>query len=160
MDVVGSAPEVAVLCALLVAAAVGPWLAGVAVRLATRDAGARPTLLRTGGTVLVLAALLAGGLLFTGMRPAALAFAWAAGAAVVLGSVDLLAHRLPDRVSYPAYAVCAAAFAADAVVLGAEGQLVRAVAASAVAFAGGAAAAALSPEGLGFGDVKLLGLLG
>ncbi|MDP9460805.1 MAG: A24 family peptidase [Actinomycetota bacterium] len=166
MDVVepgtgsGFALWVAVLCALVAAGVLGPWLAGVAVRLATRDAAARPTPLRVGVTVLLLAALLAGGLLFSGMRPAALAFAWAAGAAVVLGSVDLLAHRLPDRVSYPAYAVCVVAFALDAAVLGAEGPLLRALAASAVAFTGGAAAAALSPEGLGFGDVKLLGLLG
>ena len=166
MDVVGPgpgsgfAPEVAVVCGLLVAGALGPWLAGVAVRLASRNAAARPTPLRMGVTVLLLAALLAGGLLFTGVRPAALAFTWAAGAAVVLGSVDLLSHRLPDRVSYPAYAVCAAAFTVDAVVLGAQGPLVRALAASALAFAGAAAVAALSPEGLGFGDVKLLGLLG
>ena len=166
MDVVappagpGVAPWVAVLCALLAAGVLGPWLAGVAVRLATREAATRPTLLRVGVTVLLLAALLAGGLLFTGMRPAALGFAWAAGAAVVLGSVDLLAHRLPDRVSYPAYAVCVLAFAVDAAVLGAGEPLVRALAASAVSFAGAAAAAALSPEGLGFGDVKLLALLG
>ena len=120
----GIAPEVAVLCALLAAAVLGPWLARVAVRLATRDAAARPGPLRVGATVLLLAALLAGGLLLTGLRPAALAFA------------------------------------VDAALLGAGEPLARAVAASAVAFAGGAVAAALSPEGLGFGDVKLLGLLG
>ena len=166
MDVVepatgpGSALWIAVLCALLAAVVLGPWLAGVAVRLATRNAAARPTPLRVTVTALLLAALLAGGLLSTGLRPAVLAYTWAAGAAVVLGSVDLLAHRIPDRVTYPAYAVCAAAFAVDAALLGSEGSLVRALAAAVLTFAGGAAAAALSPEGLGFGDVKLLGLLG
>lgn len=150
----------AVLWALPSAVALGPWLARVAVRLGHRHAVARPTAVRVGTTVLLLGALLAGGLLLTGLRPAAVAFAWAAGAAVVLGSVDLLAHRLPDRVTYPAYAVCAVALTVDAAVLDAWGPLVRGLAAAAVAFAGGAAAAALSPQGLGFGDVKLLGLLG
>jgi leader peptidase (prepilin peptidase) / N-methyltransferase len=88
------------------------------------------------------------------------AFAWAAGAAVVLGAVDLATHRLPDRVTYPAYAVCGAALLVDAVVHGSWGSLARAALAAAAAFGVAALAAALSPAGLGFGDVKLLGLLG
>jgi leader peptidase (prepilin peptidase)/N-methyltransferase len=78
----------------------------------------------------------------------------------VLGAVDLASHRLPDRVTFPAYVVCGAAMLADAAVLGSWGSLVRALVAAAAAFAVGAAVAAISPEGLGFGDVKLLGLLG
>ena len=153
--------EVAVAFAVLLCAAViGPWLARAAVRLASRDAAARPTALRVVVTVLALAVLLLGALLFTGVRPALVSFAWAGGAAVVLGSVDLLAHRLPDRVTCPAYAVCALALVVDAAVLDAWGPLVRALLAAAAAFAVAAAAAAVSPEGLGFGDVKLLGLLG
>jgi leader peptidase (prepilin peptidase)/N-methyltransferase len=150
----------AVLAVVLCAVAGGPWLARVAVRLARRDAAARPTPLRVGITALLLAALLAGALLFTGVRPATVAFAWAGAAAVVLASVDLLAHRLPDRVTYPAYAVCAVALAVDAAVLGAWGPVIRALVAAVVVFAGAATAAALTPEGLGFGDVKLLGLVG
>ena len=154
------APAVAVLAAVLVAVALGPWLARVAVRLASRDDAARPSAARVVGTVVLLGALLAGALLVTGLRPATVAFAWAGGAAVVLASVDLLAHRLPDRVAYPAYGVCAVAFTVDAAVLDAWGPLVRALVAAAAAFAMAATAAAVSPEGLGFGDVKLLGLLG
>jgi leader peptidase (prepilin peptidase)/N-methyltransferase len=150
----------AVLAVVLCAVVVGPWLARVAVRLASRDGVARPSSVRVGLTVLALGVLLTGALLLVGVRPALVAFAWAAGAAVVLASVDLLAHRLPDRVTYPAYAVCAVALTVDAVVLDAWGPLVRALAAGAAAFAVAAAAAALSPAGLGFGDVKLLGLLG
>ncbi len=153
-------PAVALLVAVLVAMVLGPWLARTAVRLASRDAAARPSAVRVMGTVVLLAALLAGALSFTGLRPATLAFVWAGGAAVVLGSVDLLVHRLPDRVTFPAYAVCAAAFTVDAAVLDAWGPLLRALVAAAAAFAIAAAAATVSPEGLGFGDVKLLGLLG
>ncbi len=142
------------------AVVLGPWLARVAVRLASRDDAARPTAVRGVVTVLALGALAAGALLLTGVRPAFVAFAWAGGATVVLASVDLLAHRLPDRVTYPAYAVCALAFLVDAAVLDAWGPLLRSLAAGAAAFGVAAAAAALSPEGLGFGDVKLLGLLG
>jgi leader peptidase (prepilin peptidase)/N-methyltransferase len=150
----------AALAVLPCAAVAGPGLARAAVRLARRDAAARPTALRVVVTVLALAVLLLGALLLTGVRPALVAFAWAGGAAVVLGSVDLLAHRLPDRVTYPAFGVCALALVVDAVVLDAWGALIRALLAAAAAFAVAAAAAGVSPEGLGFGDVKLLGLLG
>ena len=74
--------------------------------------------------------------------------------------MDLASHRLPDRVTYPAYVVCAAALLVDAAVLGSWGALLRALAAAAAAFAVGYAAAAISPAALGLGDVKLLGLLG
>ena len=148
------------LTALTVAVVVGPWLSRAVVRLAHRDADARPSAVRVTVTVVLLAVLLAGALLLTGIRPATVAFAWAGGAAVVLAAVDLLVHRLPDRVTYPAVAVCVVAFTVDAAVLDAWGPLARALVAAALAFAVAAGAAAVSPEGLGFGDVKLLGLVG
>jgi len=146
--------------ALLVALVAGPWLARVAARLTARDGTARPSAVRTAVMTALFAALLAGAVELVGLRPATAAFAWAAGAAVVLGAVDLATHRLPDRVTYPAYAVCAAALLVDAVVLDSWTDLLRAGAAAAAAFAVSAGAAAISPAGLGFGDVKLLGLLG
>jgi leader peptidase (prepilin peptidase) / N-methyltransferase len=146
--------------ALLVAVALGPWLARVAVRLAARDDTVRPSAVRVAVSTALFAGLLAGAAALTGLRPATGALAWAAGAGVVLGSVDLLTHRLPDRATYPAAVVCATAFVADAAVLGSwEGPL-RAVLAGVAAFAVAAGARALAPAGLGFGDVKLLGLLG
>jgi leader peptidase (prepilin peptidase) / N-methyltransferase len=145
---------------LLIACALGPWLARVAARLAARDDGARPSLVGVAVTTAAFAGLVAGAVELTGLRPATLALAWAAGAGVVLGAVAGQVHRLPDRVTFPAYAVCAAALLADAAVLGSWGALVGALAAGAVAAALAAGAAAISPEGLGFGDVKLLGLLG
>jgi leader peptidase (prepilin peptidase)/N-methyltransferase len=145
---------------LLVAVGLGPWLARVAARLATREDTARPSPLQVAVVTAVFAGLLAGALQLTGARPATAALAWAAGAAVVLGAVDLTSHRLPDRVTYPAAVVCSVAFLVDAVVLGAWGELLRAVAAAAAAFVVAYGAAAVSPDAFGFGDVKLLGLLG
>jgi leader peptidase (prepilin peptidase) / N-methyltransferase len=145
---------------LLVAVLVGPRLARAAVRLGSRDEAATPSVARVGVMTALLAGLLAGSIELVGLRPATAALAWAAGAAVVLGAVDLLSHRLPDRVTFPAYAVCGAALLVDAAVLGTWGELVRSLLAAATSFAVGVVAAALSPDGFGFGDVKLLGLLG
>jgi leader peptidase (prepilin peptidase)/N-methyltransferase len=146
--------------AAVVSLAVGPWLARAAVRLASRDDAARPSAARVAVTTALLAVLLGGAVVLVGLRPATLALAWAAGAGVVLGAVDLAVHRLPDRVTVPAYAVCSAALTADAVVLGSWGALLRAAVAAAAAFGVAGLLAALSPEGLGFGDVKLLALVG
>jgi leader peptidase (prepilin peptidase)/N-methyltransferase len=145
---------------LVGAVVLGPWPARVAVRLAARDDVARPGPVRIAVMTVLLAALLAGAVLLTGPRPATGALAWAAGAALVLGAVDLASHRLPDRVTYPAVAVCLAALLLDAAVLGSWGAFVRALSAGAAAFAVAYGIAAISPAALGFGDVKLLGLLG
>jgi leader peptidase (prepilin peptidase) / N-methyltransferase len=138
----------------------GPWLARVAVRLARRDDTASAPPLRTGVTVVLVATALAGALLVGGVRPGTVALAWAGVAGVVLAQVDLAAHRLPDRVTVPAFAAAATALLVDAVALGTWPALGRAVLAGAAAFGLAAFAAVLSPRGLGFGDVKLLGLLG
>jgi leader peptidase (prepilin peptidase)/N-methyltransferase len=146
--------------ALLLALAVGPWLARTSVRLAARDEAAQASPTRTVFTTALLGAALTGAVLLGGARPATGALLCAAGAAVVLGAVDLAAHRLPDRVLLPAAAVCVLALAADAAVTGTWPALLRALAAGAAAFAFAALAALVSPDALGFGDVKLLGLLG
>ena len=146
--------------ALVIAVVVGPWLAVVAARLTARDDAARSGLGRMAIVTAVFAVLLAGAVLLTEVRPATLAFAWAAGAAVVLGAVDLATHRLPDRVTYPAYAVCTAALVADAAVHGTWSEMLGAVLSAAAAIGVGALVSAVAPAALGFGDVKLLGLLG
>jgi leader peptidase (prepilin peptidase) / N-methyltransferase len=153
------APPALLACAAA-ALAVGPWLAQVAVRLAAHDAQARPSRGRVAVTTVLLAGLLCGALALGGYRPATAALAWLAAAALVLGAVDLASHRLPDVVTFPTYGVCAVALVADAAVRGTWPAVLRAVLAAAVAFGGAALAALVSPEGLGFGDVKLLGLLG
>ena len=146
--------------AVLTAAATGPLLARTAVRLATRDPAARATPVRALGSAAVLAALLYGAVLLGGDRPATLAYAWAAGAAIVLAQVDLAVHRLPDRVTYPAAAVCGAALVADAALLGTWPALLRALLAATAAGGIALLAALAGPSGLGLGDVKLLALLG
>lgn len=154
-----SRPVLAV-AVLLTAVVVGPWLARVAVRLGARDDAAVPGPSRTGVTTAVLAALLAGAGELTGLRPVTAALAWAAGAAVVLGAADLIGHRLPDRVTYPAYAVCGTALLVDAAVEGTWPALLRAAAAGLVAAGVAALGWFAAPQGLGLGDVKLLGLIG
>jgi leader peptidase (prepilin peptidase)/N-methyltransferase len=151
---------------LLVAAAaaagllLAPWLAAVTVRLARRDPTARPGVLRVVVTGVVAAVALGAVPSLTPLRPALVALAWFAAAAVVLGGVDLAVHRLPDRVTGPAAAGCAAALLVDAALTGSWGALLRAVAAAVVAAGVGALGHLASPAGLGRGDVKLLGLLG
>ncbi len=146
--------------ALVGALVLGPWLARVSVRLARRDDAARPSHLRTLFTAVLVGVALTGALLVGGLRPGTVALAWAGVAGVVLGAVDLAVHRLPDRVTIPAYAAVATALLVDAVALGTWPALLRALLAGAAAFGGAAVAAVLSARGLGFGDVKLLGLLG
>jgi leader peptidase (prepilin peptidase)/N-methyltransferase len=146
--------------AALLGLLLGPWLAAVTVRLATRDDTAVPSRRRVLLTAVLASAALAAAPALAGTRPATAALAWLGGAAVVLAGVDLASHRLPDRVVLPAAAGCTVALVADAAVTGGWPALVRAVAAAALAFGVAAGAAAISPEGLGFGDVKLLGLLG
>lgn len=145
---------------LVTAVVVGPWLARVAVRLASRDDAALPTPWGTAVMTAAFAALLAGAGELTGLRPATAALAWAAGAAVVLAATDLRSHRLPDRVTYPAYGVCSAALLVDAAVHGTWGALLTGLAAGATAVLVSGLAWFVSPQGLGLGDVKLLGLLG
>ncbi len=154
-----SRPVLAV-AVLVTAVVVGPWLARVAVRLGARDDAALPTPLRTGVMTAAFAALLAGAGELTGLRPVTAGLAWAAGAAVVLGAADLIGHRLPDRVTYPAYAVCGTALLVDAAVEGTWLALLRAAAAGLVAAGVAALGWVVSPQGLGLGDVKLLGLIG
>jgi leader peptidase (prepilin peptidase)/N-methyltransferase len=146
--------------ALLAAAILGPWLARTAARLATGDGAARSSPGRIVLTSVLLAGLLCGAVLLTGARPALLALGWAAAAAVVLGSVDLAVHRLPDRVTYPALVGCAAALTIDAAVTDGWTALLRAVLAAVAAAAVAGLGWLLSPAGLGLGDVKLLALLG
>ena len=148
------------LAAAVLGLLLGPWLAATTVRLAERDPGARPGRVRTAVTCLVAAAALAAAPALAGDRPATAALGWFGGAAVVLAGVDLARHRLPDRVTFPAAAVCATALLVDAAVTGAWGAFLRAVGAAVLVYGLATGVRLLSPAGLGGGDVKLLGLLG
>ena len=145
------------------ASSVGPWLARVAARLAARDDTARSAWLA--------ATVHDGGVRRAAGRCRAAHRAAAGDRGPRLGrrrrpsssaAVDLASHRLPDRVTYPAVAVCAAALLVDAAVLGTLGRAARAGAAGRGGRVRGRppAGRALARRRSGFGDVKLLGLLG
>ncbi|ALE05104.1 hypothetical protein AL755_05745 [Arthrobacter sp. ERGS1:01] len=80
--------------------------------------------------------------------------------AVVLSIIDIRTHKLPDRHVLPAYPVAALLLGLSAVLAGVPVHLLRSI--------GGAAAVgglywilwAVHPAGMGFGDVKLAGVLG
>ena len=138
----------------------GPWSARVTARLATQDATARSTPPRDALVGALTAGLLCAATQLGGLRPLTAGLAWVAAAAVVLAAVDLAAHRLPDRVLLPAAVVFAAAVLVDAAVLGTWAALLRGALAGGLLYLVAAAAAAVSPAALGYGDVKLLALLG
>jgi leader peptidase (prepilin peptidase)/N-methyltransferase len=148
--------------------ALGPVLASLAV---TAPAGG--TLLEPGGwrgrpadrrqqalASLVSAVVL--GLLGAriGFTPALPAYCLAAGTGVVLASIDIRHHRLPDRIVLPAILGCGFLLGLAAAVEGQPSALVRAGAAAAATFGALFALAVLGPGALGFGDVKLGALLG
>lgn len=89
--------------------------------------------------------------------PVPLALAWAG---VLLGAADIVARRLPDALTLPAYPVVAALLTVAAAGAGGVDLLVRAMG-GALLWAGGYAAVRLiAPSALGGGDVKLAGSLG
>jgi leader peptidase (prepilin peptidase) / N-methyltransferase len=89
--------------------------------------------------------------------PVPLVLAWAG---VLLGSADLIAQRLPDALTLPAYPLVVALLGIAALGAGNTVLLGRA-ALGAVLWAGGYAAIRwVSPGALGGGDVKLAGSLG
>ena len=89
--------------------------------------------------------------------PVPLVLGWAG---VLLGAADLVARRLPDALTLPAYPVVAVLLGIAAFGAGDAGLLARATA-GALLWAGGYAAVRLVAAGaLGGGDVKLAGSLG
>jgi leader peptidase (prepilin peptidase)/N-methyltransferase len=79
-----------------------------------------------------------------------------AAVAVALALIDLDVHRLPNVIVGPSYAVLAVLLA-----LGADGgSLVRAASGAALLFAFFLLVALVAPGAMGFGDVKLAGVVG
>jgi leader peptidase (prepilin peptidase)/N-methyltransferase len=79
-----------------------------------------------------------------------------AAVAVALALIDLDVHRLPNVILVPAYPVLAVLVALDAN----PGSLVRACAGAALLFAFFLLVALVAPGAMGFGDVKLAGVVG
>lgn len=107
----------------------------------------------------------AAGFTVTGLRfgfgPLLPAVWYLIAAGVVLASIDIRAHRLPDRLTLPSYPVALLLLGGAALLVpGGAGHLLHALAGLAVAAAFYLLLAFLQPAGIGWGDVKLSGLLG
>jgi leader peptidase (prepilin peptidase)/N-methyltransferase len=93
-------------------------------------------------------------------QPSLLAFGFLGALGVALGAVDVAVHRLPDRLTLPAYPVMVVLLGAAAAIGHDGGTLVRALLAGVALTAAYLVLALLRPGQLGGGDIKLAGLLG
>lgn len=89
-----------------------------------------------------------------------IAYLYLAGVSVMLALIDLDTHTLPDRVVLPSYLIGGALLAAAALSEGTPARLLGGVLGLASLGSFYLLLAVLSPAGMGFGDVKLAGLLG
>lgn len=95
-----------------------------------------------------------------GLHPELPAYLYLAAVAVALAMIDLAVKRLPDVIVLPSYAVAVVLLLAASAAGGTWYAGARALFGMAVLFAGYLALALVYPGGMGFGDVKLAGLLG
>lgn len=88
------------------------------------------------------------------------AFAYLAAISLALVLIDLEHHRLPNVIVVPAYGVGIVLLGTASITAGDYGALLRAAIGMGALFIGYLAVALVYPGGMGFGDVKLAGLLG
>ncbi|HET7736641.1 MAG TPA: prepilin peptidase [Nocardioidaceae bacterium] len=88
------------------------------------------------------------------------AFLYLGGVSVALWMIDLDVKRLPNVIVLPSYVVAGVLLAAAALGTGDWDRLLRAVIAAAALYGFYFVLAFLYPAGMGFGDVKLAGVLG
>lgn len=106
------------------------------------------------------------GLLFAGLAlrlgpdPALPAYLYLAAVGLALALIDLDVRRLPDVLTLPSYPVVAGLLALGAVLGSGSGDLLRAALGGLAMGAFYLALFVAQPRGMGFGDVKLSGVLG
>ena len=126
--------------------------------------GARPGRPRTAGVAAIAAgAALAFGMMVVrfGLSPALPGYGYLALAGTALAVIDARERRLPDRLTLPSYPVALALLGLAALLLpGGDRHFLGALAGLGIALALFLAQALLYPAGLGWGDVKLAGILG
>jgi len=88
------------------------------------------------------------------------AFWWLGGVGVALALIDLDTKKLPDVLTLPSYAVGVVGLALAALAGPGHTPLIRALLGCAALYAFYFALAFAYPSGMGFGDVKLAGVLG
>jgi leader peptidase (prepilin peptidase)/N-methyltransferase len=89
-----------------------------------------------------------------------LGFLYLAAISIALAMIDLDTHRLPNRIVLPAYVVGAVLLGAAGLLLGDGEALIRAGIGLGALWLLYVALAMIYPGGMGFGDVKLAGVLG
>ena len=146
----------------------GPFLAGLTVRVPADG----PLLTAAGwlgrpatGTRRVVVSLVAAAVLGAigagvGGDAALPAYLWLGAVGVTLAVIDIDCHRLPDRLTLPTYPVGLLLLGAASLAHDDLAALGRALFAMGVVFAVFFLLAFISPASLGFGDVKLAGLIG
>ena len=100
---------------------------------------------------------------FTGLAWILPALLYLVAIGIALGLIDLDVHRLPDAIVLPAYPTAAALLALASWNPGGEAAwwpLARALIGAAAMFSAYFVMALIYPAGMGFGDVKLAGVLG
>jgi leader peptidase (prepilin peptidase)/N-methyltransferase len=88
------------------------------------------------------------------------AFLWFVAAGIALAVIDIEVGRLPDVIVLSAYPVLAVMLTGAALLTGDPQALLRTLVGAVAAFAGFYLLALAYPGGVGFGDVKLAGLIG
>lgn len=109
---------------------------------------------------LLTAALFAGLAVRFGAHPALPAFLYLAAVSVALALIDLDVQRLPNVIVLPSYLVGAVLLALAALGQAAPADFLRAVEGMAACYVGYYLVALAYPAGMGFGDVKLAGVIG
>ena len=95
-----------------------------------------------------------------GPDPVLPAYLYLAAVGVALALIDIDVRRLPDALTLPSYVVVAALLGLGALLGSPSGELVRALFGGAAMYAVYLALCLARPGGMGFGDVKLAGVLG
>jgi leader peptidase (prepilin peptidase)/N-methyltransferase len=95
-----------------------------------------------------------------GLDPVLPAYLYLAAVGLALALIDLDCKRLPNALTLPSYPVLAVLLALGALLGSDSGQLVRALLGGAAMYAFYFALCFAYPAGMGFGDVKLAGVLG
>ncbi len=141
----------------LVEAGVGVFFAVVALWWAV-SAGISTSSITGGGSLTGPGPTNVGGVVAGGL--VLVAFLWLAGVSVALALIDLDTHRLPNAIVLPSYLVGGVSLAAAALLTGDVDVLFRSVVGMGALWAAYFLMAMLYPGGMGFGDVKLAGVLG
>jgi len=88
------------------------------------------------------------------------AFLYGGAAGIALAAIDLAHHRLPNALTLPSYLIAGGLLGLAALVRGELGPFLRALAGMVVLYALYYLLMLIYPAGMGFGDVKLAGVLG